>query len=78
MCASWSSEFGIYKYKGSVEDFIRLFINSKALLQTLPTINSPPLRSAYIHKPLAWGGYKQASAHFDCLLTRWNKNLADF
>ena len=52
MCASWSSEFGIYKYKGSVEDFIRLFINSKALLQTLPTINSPPLRSAYKHYPL--------------------------
>lgn len=78
MCASWSSEFGIYKYKGSVEDFTRLLINSKALLQTLPTINSPPLRSAHIHLPLAWGGYKQASARLDCLLTRWNKNLADF
>ena len=40
------------KHKESVEDFACLFIFIEALLQTFPTINSPPLRFAYTRHPL--------------------------
>ena len=52
LCRLCPPNSALIKHKESVEDFACLFIYSKALLQTQPEINSPPLRFAYMRHPL--------------------------